>query len=87
MGIPIKDSVLYTLLFADDQVVIAACREDAKYMTRKLNEKYNKWGLEINYKKTDYLVQGTDGKYRKIVRNIIKVFEDFKYLGSTFTSQ
>ena len=48
MGIPIDDEVLYTLLFADDQVLLATDRDDISYMLRKLKEEYNKWGP--NYK-------------------------------------
>jgi len=37
MGIQISDDrILYTLHFADDQVVIAQDKEDLEYMTRKI---------------------------------------------------
>jgi hypothetical protein len=54
MGIPIGEQTLYTLLFADDQVIVAADAEDVSYMTRKLKQKFTKWGLEINMSKTKY---------------------------------
>lgn len=41
-------SLVYTLLFADDQVVIAKDNEDACYMTRKLKEECQDCRLEIN---------------------------------------
>jgi len=42
MGIPLKNSTLYTLQFADDQVVLAGEKEDLEYMTCKLKETYEK---------------------------------------------
>jgi len=38
MGIPLENITLYTLPFADDQVVLAGDKEDLEYMTRKLKE-------------------------------------------------
>lgn len=40
--------ILYSLLIADNQVVISDDNGDTKYMTRKLKEQYEKWGLDIN---------------------------------------
>ena len=39
---------IYTLLFTDDQVLIAREYEDMEFMVRKLLEEYEKWGLKIN---------------------------------------
>jgi len=36
MGIPLENITLYTLQFADDQVVLAGDKEDLEYMTCKL---------------------------------------------------
>jgi hypothetical protein len=36
MGIPLENTTLYTLQFADDQVVLAVDKEDLEYITRKL---------------------------------------------------
>ncbi|KAK4873810.1 hypothetical protein RN001_013170 [Aquatica leii] len=58
MGIPIRDETLYTLLFADDQVIVASNMDDANYMLRKLIEEYERWGLTINVSKTEYLAIG-----------------------------
>ena len=52
MGIPLEN---ITLQFADDQVVLAGDKEDLEYMTRKLKEMYEKWGLDLNLNKTKYL--------------------------------
>ena len=51
MGIPLENITLYTLQFADDQVVLADDKEDLEYMTHKLKEIYEKWGLDMNLNK------------------------------------
>jgi hypothetical protein len=59
MGLQIGDNCyMHNLRLADDQVVITRGVEDANYIGRKLKEEYEKWGLKINYGKTEYL--GTD---------------------------
>jgi len=58
MGIPLENTKLYTLLFADDQVVLASYKEDLEYMTRKLKETSEKRGLDMNLNKTKYLCIG-----------------------------
>jgi len=62
-GIQISDDrTLYTLHFADDQVVIAQDKEDLEEecMTRKLLNEYEEWGLSVNRAKTKYLCIGDD---------------------------
>ncbi|XP_030753978.1 uncharacterized protein LOC115880821 [Sitophilus oryzae] len=87
MGIPVGKDTLYTLLFANDQVLIARDRDDSSYMFRKLHEEYSKWGLTINTKKTEYMVVGDDEREDLDVGiGIIKNVCTFKYLGVTFTT-
>ncbi|KAJ4439034.1 hypothetical protein ANN_14990 [Periplaneta americana] len=66
----------------DDQVIIAQCREDAKFMVRKLLEAFEAGGLKVNMSKTEYLVIGGDGQNIKLPQGIIKIVKEFKYLGS-----
>ena len=61
MGIPIQNTYAYSLSFADDQVLLAQGHDDMEYMTRKLKEEYEKWGLAINLEKTKYVRMG-EGK-------------------------
>jgi len=56
MGITVQNTTLYTLQFADDQVVLAGDKDDLWYMTRKLKETYEKWGLDMNLNKTQILM-------------------------------
>jgi len=58
MGVPLENTTIYTLQFADDQVVLAGDKEDLEYMTRKLEENYEKWGLDMNFNRTKYLCIG-----------------------------
>ena len=51
VGIPIQNTYVYSLSFADDQVLLAQDHDDMEYMARKLKEEYEKWGLAINLQK------------------------------------
>ena len=83
MGVPINDRTIYTLHYADDQVVLAQDVEDIEYMTRKLFEEYEKWGLEVNLKKSEYMcVGGTTSDLLLNNGKTLKACEQYKYLGS-----
>jgi hypothetical protein len=57
MGLKIEGNCyVHDLLFIYDQVAITRGGDDANYIGRKLEEDYEKWGL--NYKKMVHL--GTD---------------------------
>ena len=55
MGIPIQNTYVYSINFADDQVVLAQDHDDMEYMERKLKEEREEWGLTINLEKTKYI--------------------------------
>jgi hypothetical protein len=72
---------VHSLLFADGQVVITRGVEDANYIRRKLEAEYEKWGLKINYVKTEYL----SSDYSEELQtngNTIPTVNQFRYLGS-----
>jgi len=50
MELKIQDTTIYSMLFADDQLLIAQDYEDLEYMTRNLIEEYEMWGLKLNIK-------------------------------------
>lgn len=88
MGLPINNNTIYTLSFADDQLVLAQDYDDIEYMTRKLIEEYKKWGLEINIKKTEYMcIGGTQQDLTLGNGEIIKHCDAYKYLGMTITQE
>ena len=87
MGLTIGDTTLYTLHYADDQVVIARDKEDLEYMGKKLLEEYKKWGLEVNLNKTQYLCIG-GGKHSEdldLEVGKIKKYDQCIYLGMKLT--
>ena len=85
VGIPLENTTLYTLQFADDQVVLAEDKEDLEYMTRKLIKTYEKWGLDMNLNKTKYLwIGGTQNNLKLDKKNEIEFRQEYKYLGVIF---
>lgn len=87
MGIPLNENILYTLSFADDQIVLAQDIEDLEYMTRKLVEEYEKWGLEVNLTKTKYMcIGGTQQDLMLEDGRTLKSCSKYKYLGLNITN-
>jgi len=85
MGIPLENTTLYTLQFADDQVVLKGDKEDVGYMTCKLKETYEKWGLDMNLNKTKYLCIGqTHSNFKLDKDSEIESCQEYKYLGVVF---
>jgi hypothetical protein len=75
---------LYTLQFADDQIVLAGDKEDLQYMACKLKETYDKWGLDMNLNKTKYC-NGETYSHLKLDKNSeIECCQEYKYLGVIF---
>lgn len=87
MGLPIDDFMLYTLFFADDQVLITGDRDDASYMLRALKKEFKEFGLIINMKKTEYMSVGNDDHSDLDISmgTTIKHCTKFKYLGVTLS--
>lgn len=88
MGIPINDHHLYTLNFADDQIVMAQDAYDLEFMLRRLYHIYEEWGLKVNTKKTEYLVTNSVAKFTILINDEteIKQVDKYKYLGVTITT-
>lgn len=53
MGIELDNTILYTLQFANDLVIIL---NDKKGMEYKLIEEYEIWGLKVNIQKIEFLL-------------------------------
>lgn len=86
MGIQLNDDMcLYTLQFADDQVVLANDKDDMEYMVRKLIQEYFEWGLAVNIDKTKYLCVGETTDNLHLDDKEISTCKEYKYLGVTFT--
>jgi hypothetical protein len=87
VGYNVDNTMIYTLQFADDQVMMAQSKEDWNIrMCRKLQEEYSKWGLIMNIAKTKYMYLGTDTNYLEVDNgDIITGCTEYKYLGSICT--
>jgi hypothetical protein len=74
-----------TLLFADDQSLIAQDYEDLEYMTRKLM--YELWGLKLNVKKTKYMAIGDTLRDLRLEngKGIINYVNKYTYQGVRIT--
>lgn len=86
MGVLVGDKNIYTLQFADDQIILAEDYDDIEYMSRKLIEEYEKSGLKFNFEKSHYMVIG--GKKQNLIlenKGVIKYSNKYKYLGVTIT--
>jgi hypothetical protein len=82
MGIPIQNTHVYSINFADDQVLIAQDHDDMEFMARKLKEEYKKWGLTMNKKKT-YICIGKNKESLKFDSGEeIKPSTECTYLGT-----
>ena len=82
----LDNTMIHTLQFADDQVVMDQSKEDLEYMCRKLQEEYSEWGLTVNIAKTKYMSLGTDTNYLEVDNgDIITGCTEYKYLGSICT--
>ena len=85
MGIPLENTTLYTLQFADDQVILADDKEELEYMTHKLKETYEKLGLDLNLnKKNTYLLGETHNNLKLDKDSEIQFCQEYKYLGVIF---
>ena len=62
------------------QVLLAEDEEDLQYMTRKIKEQYEKWGLLIYINKTKRLCIGREEPNLKLEEEI-KIRNNYKYLG------
>jgi len=83
LGIPIQDTHVYSHNFADDQVLIAQDHDDIEFMTRKLKEEYEKWGLTMNLEKTKYICIGEEKESLKFDSGEeIKPSTECTYLGT-----
>jgi hypothetical protein len=85
MGYDVDNTAIYTLQFADHQVLMSQSKEDLKYMGWKLQE-YSKWGFIMNVAKTKYMSVGTDTNHLDLDNgDIITGCIEFRHLGTIFT--
>jgi len=82
--VPIEEiKFQFSLIYADDQVIIAQDAEDFEFILKRLNKAYKEGGLTINFNKTEFIALNTDqGLHIHIEENVtVKQVQNFKYLG------
>lgn len=85
MGLRVGDDTLFTLFFADDQIVMSEDEEDLSYMIRKLQEEYEVAGESP---KCEYLFVGNEEINDLILdTGTIKGVKSSKYLGIIFNKK
>jgi len=86
MGLEIQETTIYSMLFADDKLLIAQDYEDLEYMTRKLINEYE-LGLKLNVKKTKYMAIGDTSRDLQLEdgKGIISHVNEYTYLGIRIT--
>ena len=87
MGLEIQDTTVYSMLFADDQLRIAQDYEDLEYVTRKLIDEYELWGLKLNVKKIKYMAIGDTSRDLQLEngKGTINHVSEHVYLGLGIT--
>ncbi|XP_071644241.1 uncharacterized protein [Temnothorax longispinosus] len=87
MGIPVGQTTLFTLSFADDQAVFSQDSYDMKFMLKRLYQHYEQWGLCVNTKKTEYMVVNSVARFSIHITEAQEVgqVDAFKYLGTVIT--
>jgi hypothetical protein len=56
----ISDTYLFSLNYADDQVVLAQDAFDLVHRMRKMKQSYSQWGLCVNFKRTKYMAVNSE---------------------------
>ena len=79
---------LFTLLYADDTIVLAQSESELQLALDALSQYCKKWFLHVNTSKTKVVVFSR-GKIRKIPifkfeNDIVEVVDEYVYLGTTF---
>jgi hypothetical protein len=87
MGLEIQNTTIYSLLFADDQLLIVQDYEDLEYMTRKLISECEFWGLKMNVKKTTNMAIGDTliDLHLENGKETINHVNEYTYLGVRIT--
>ena len=79
---------LFTLLYADDTIILAQSESELQLALDALSEYYKRWFLHVNTSKSKVVIFSR-GKVRKIhiftfENDIVEVVDEYVYLGTTF---
>ena len=78
---------LFTLLYADDTIILANTEKDLQHSLKIYSEYCNQWKLIVNIEKSKILVFGRDSKKIDFTINgtVLERVKTFKYLGLNFS--
>lgn len=79
---------LFTLLYADDTIVLAETESDMKLALKGVEDYCNAWHMSVNTSKSKIVIF-SKGKVRKVptfhlAGKIVNVVDEYNYLGVTF---
>ena len=74
--------MLMMLLYADDLVLLAPSRSDLTTALEELERITRKWGMMVNYPKTEAVVFGLPAAKIQVGSSSVAVKPQFKYVGS-----
>ena len=85
----LNEAEISSLLFADDLVILALTKEDLQEKLQILEDYCDKWGLEVNIKKTKIMIFNKQGsvirKHQFFYKNqALETAKQYTYLGFTF---
>jgi hypothetical protein len=91
-GIPLFQTVILHLLYADDLVLLAPTRKDLEDKIVLAADFFKRRGLEVNYSKTQVVVFKRSGRLSKFDKfkwdgHDIDTTKNYTYLGVTFSSK
>lgn len=78
---------MFTLLFGDDQLVVANDEEDVAYMITKLIEEYNNWVVKIHKCKKEWIPMRRKSSIQVSHKISIKECANYKHLGSVISKK
>ena len=85
------EEVILSLLYADDMAIVCDDADSLNETVTKLDDVLQQWGLEMSAKKTEVLTvdrHESSSKPNIVIRNQpLKNVQEFKYLGTIFTSK
>ena len=90
-GIDVDCFKMFLILYADDIVIFANCKEELQLSLNVLHDYCNRWKLKVNTSKTKIMIFRKGGRISSGLKfyfdeNELEIVEKFTYLGIVFTS-
>ena len=83
------NEIISCLMYADDLVLLSTTKNGLQQSLNKLEDYTNKWGIDLNIRKTKIMIFQRGGKREKsqfmFGKNTIEQTKEYKYLGTIMT--